>query len=278
MSLRIAVIHAVRWTINLGAVGGALLVPPTAGNLLLLAGSYTLGMLFITVGYHRYFSHRAFKTSRAVQLVLALGCCTTLQRGPLWWAAVHRHHHRHADTDEDLHSPRGGLRWAHTGWLTAPAALDVSRAPVRALARYPELRALETLYVLPALAFAAALWAWGGAAAVVWGFVIRTALTWQATYTINSLAHRIGRRRYRTRDDSRNSLVLALITMGEGWHNNHHRYPAAARNGFFPGEIDVSWWVISLLARLGLVWDVIAVPPRVLEEGRQPHQAEAEAG
>lgn len=269
--LRLWIINAVRWGVLLGAAIGVCFYPPTWGRLGVLLVSYVVGMLFVTVGYHRYFSHRAFKTGRLFQFLLAVGCCTTLQRGVIWWSAVHRHHHRYSDTAADLHSPRDGFRWAHVGWLKSPAALNMPLSSVKDLLSFPELRVLEKTYYLVALAFAGLLWAIGGGAAVVWGFLIRTVLCWQATYAVNSLAHRFGYRRFDTRDDSRNNVFLGIVGMGEGWHNNHHRYPASARNGFYRWEVDIAWWAIRALAAVGLVWDVITVPPRIMEEGKQIH-------
>jgi stearoyl-CoA desaturase (delta-9 desaturase) len=248
---------------------------------------FGLRMLAITAFYHRYFSHRAFRTSRAVQLAFAILGASAAQRGPLWWAAHHRHHHAQADRPEDPHSPRmHGFLWSHVGWFLARENFATRHALVQDLARFPELRWLDRfdaavpamlavlLYVLGAiLERAAPGLGTDGWQLVVWGFCISTVVLWHATFTINSLAHRFGTRRYATRDDSRNNGWLAFLTLGEGWHNNHHRYPAAARQGFYWWEIDVAWYVLRLLAAFGIVWDLRPVPVAVRESHRtQPRE------
>ncbi|MBN8716368.1 MAG: acyl-CoA desaturase [Xanthomonadales bacterium] len=243
---------------------------------------YVVRMFAITGFYHRYFSHRAFRTSRAVQFVFALMGASCVQRGPLWWAAHHRHHHRHADTAQDPHSPRHGFWRSHMGWfLTRGAfATDLSRVPD--LARYPELRWLDRFDVAVPLALAGGLFGLGallqflwpdlgtsGPQLLVWGFFISTVVLFHATVTINSLAHRFGSRRFPTRDDSRNNLWLALLTFGEGWHNNHHFYASSARQGFRWWEIDLTWYGLRLLAALGLVRDLKPVPAWVLDKAER---------
>jgi stearoyl-CoA desaturase (delta-9 desaturase) len=239
-------------------------------------------MLAITAFYHRYFSHRAFRTSRAVQFAFAVLGASAVQRGPLWWAAHHRHHHAQADRPDDRHSPRvHGFLWSHVGWFLARENFATRIELVQDLARFPELRWLDRFdAVIPAL-LAVLLLVLGaslervapelgtnGWQLVVWGFCISTVALWHATFTINSLAHRFGTRRYATRDDSRNNAWLAFLTFGEGWHNNHHRYPAAARQGFYWWEVDVAWYALRLLAALGVVWDLRPVPTAVRESHR----------
>jgi stearoyl-CoA desaturase (Delta-9 desaturase) len=234
---------------------------------------YALRMFAITAFYHRYFSHRAFRTSRLVQFVFGVIGASSVQRGPLWWAAHHRHHHRHADTEHDPHSPRAGFLRSHMGWFLTRAGFRADRSRVRDLERYPELRLLDRFDVLVPVALATALFFWGGwlqrnhpglgtsaAQMLVWGFFVSTVVLFHATVTINSLAHRWGRRRYDTRDDSRNNAFLALITFGEGWHNNHHHFPGSARQGHRWWEIDLSWYVLCVLAALRIVSDLKAVP------------------
>ncbi len=238
---------------------------------------YALRMFAVTAFYHRYFSHRAFKTSRALQLVFALLGASAVQRGPLWWAAHHRHHHAHSDRPGDPHSPhQHGFLWSHMGWFLARANFPTKVQLVRDLARYPELALLDRFdAVVPAL-LAAGLYAAGaalerfvpalgtsGAQLFVWGFAVSTVAVWHATFTINSLAHKVGRRRYATRDGSRNSLALALLTFGEGWHNNHHRYPAAARQGFRWWEVDLTYYLLRGLALTGLIWSLRSVPAAI---------------
>ena len=243
------------------------------------AGLFALRMFAITAFYHRYFSHRAFKTSRAVQFAFALIGASAVQRGPLWWAAHHRHHHSRADRPDDCHSPgEHGFLWSHMGWFLARQNFATRTALVPDLARYPELRWLDRFDAVVPLALAVALFAAGswleraapglatsGWQMLVWGFCISTVVLWHATFTINSLAHRFGSRRYATRDESRNNAWLALLTLGEGWHNNHHRYPAAARQGFYWWEIDVSWYLLRLLAAIGVVRELRPVPLAIRE-------------
>ena len=239
------------------------------------AALYWTRAFALTAFYHRCFSHRTFRTSRLVQFLFALLGASAAQRGPLWWAAHHRLHHRHADGPGDVHSPhQHGFWWSHVGWIAAPENFPTRLDVVPDLARYPELRLLDRFDVLaPALLagglfVAGELLERGGAATsgpqlLVWGFFISTVALFHATSLINSLAHRSGSRRYATRDHSRNNLVLALLTLGEGWHNNHHRYPAAARQGFAWWEIDVTYYVLVVMSRLGLVRDLQPVPDHV---------------
>ncbi len=239
------------------------------------AALYWTRAFALTAFYHRYFSHRTFRTSRLVQFLFALLGASAAQRGPLWWAAHHRLHHRYADGPGDVHSPhQHGFWWSHMGWIVAPANFPTRFDVVPDLARYPELRLLDRFDVLaPALLagglfLAGELLERGGAATngpqlLVWGFFISTVALFHATCLINSLAHRIGSRRYATRDHSRNNLVLALLTLGEGWHNNHHRYPAATRQGFAWWEIDVTFYLLVVMSWLGLVWNLQPVPDHV---------------
>jgi stearoyl-CoA desaturase (delta-9 desaturase) len=228
---------------------------------------FWLRMFAVTAGYHRYFSHRSYKTSRPFQFVLALLGTLAVQKGVLWWAANHRVHHRNSDQEGDVHSPvLRGFWWAHVGWILAPdyEATDLERVPD--LAKYAELRWLNEHYLVPPVALGVLLYLIGGMSWLVWGFFISTTLLWHATFTINSLAHVWGSRRYATTDSSRNNVWLALLTMGEGWHNNHHRYMTSARQGFFWWEVDVSYYVLVALARCGIVWDLHQPPKRLLAD------------
>lgn len=228
---------------------------------------YLVRMFAITGFYHRYFSHRAFKTSRVTQFAFALLGASAVQRGPLWWAAHHRKHHRHSDTEEDVHSPRHhGFWWSHMGWITSPANFATDLEAVPDLAQYPELRFLDRFDILVPIVLAVTLFVVGGWQWLVWGFFVSTVVLFHCTCFINSLAHVLGRRRYQTGDDSRNSLLLALVTLGEGWHNNHHRFPGAARQGFFWWEVDLTYYALQILQRFRLVWDLRPVPQRVLDE------------
>ncbi len=241
---------------------------------------YLIRMFAITAFYHRYFSHRSFKSSRALQFIFAVLGCTAVQRGPLWWAAHHRHHHAFSDTERDAHSPRTrGFWWSHMLWFTCDANFPTQYHRVKDFAKYPELRFLNRYDILVPFVFAWAILFFGmalerwapqlgvtGWQLLVWGFVISTVVLFHATFTINSLAHVIGTRPYQTKDDSRNHWFLALITLGEGWHNNHHRYPASVRQGFRWWEIDLTYYALRLMAALGLIWDLRPVPERILRE------------
>ena len=250
--------------LHLGCAG-AFWTGGSASAVALAVALFALRMFAVTAFYHRYFSHRAFRTSRTAQFAFAVLGASAVQRGPLWWASHHRHHHAHADRPTDGHSARQhGFLWSHLGWFLSRGSFATRERRVTDLARFPELRWLDRYdTAVPAL-LAAALFAAGGLEWLVWGFCISTVALYHATFTINSLAHRFGARRYDTRDDSRNNWWLALLTFGEGWHNNHHHYPTAARQGFFWWEIDIAYYGLRVLAALGIVWDLRPVPPAAL--------------
>ncbi|MDX2198254.1 MAG: acyl-CoA desaturase [Phycisphaerae bacterium] len=243
---------------------------------------YFLRMFAITGFYHRYFSHKTFETSRFGQFLLALVGNSAAQRGPIWWASQHRRHHAHSDQPEDPHSPvEHSLYWAHFGWLTVRRNMAIDWRMVPDLAKYPELRFLDRFDGLVpfALGFALFFLGWGlntwapslgtsGFQMLVWGFFISTVVLFHATCTINSLAHWFGSRRYETKDASRNNVFLALLTMGEGWHNNHHRYPGSTRQGFYWWEIDLTYYGLKMLSWVGLIWNLRKVPAHILEQGR----------
>lgn len=241
----------------------------TLEAVLLGIGFYGLRMFGITAGYHRYFAHRTFKTGRAFHVVLALIAQSSAQRGALWWAAKHRWHHKHSDTELDVHSPaRSGFFYAHVGWIFAPKHQDTDLPAIADFAKYPELRWLDRHYYVPPVALALAAWLIAGWPGLVVGFCWSTVATWHATFCINSLAHVIGRRRYVTGDDSRNNWLLAIVAMGEGWHNNHHAYQSSARQGFRWWEVDLTFYALKGLERLGLVWD-LRLPPEAVVRGEQ---------
>ena len=227
---------------------------------------YWLRMFAITAGYHRYFSHRTYKTSRWFQFVLAWLGCSSIQKGPLWWASKHRHHHKYSDMPEDVHSPlQRGFYYAHIGWILGQEHTATDLRVVRDLAKYPELMFLNKHYWLPPLVMAVfAAW-YGGWSGFVVGMGWSTVLCWHWTFAINSLTHIYGNRRYATTDDSRNNWFFAIFTMGEGWHNNHHHYQSAARQGFFWWEYDFSYYILKALSAAGLVWDLKQPPARVYE-------------
>jgi stearoyl-CoA desaturase (delta-9 desaturase) len=246
------------------------------------AALYALRMFAITGFYHRYFSHKTFKTSRPVQFLLGLAGTLAIQRGPLWWAAHHRHHHAHADHEDDVHSPRAhGFFRSHVGWFLTRTSEPIRERWIPDLLRYPELRWLDRFHWIPGLLMGAALLLAGHLAATrapslgtnaaqlfIWGFAISTVVLYHATYTINSLSHQFGSRRFDTGDDSRNNWLLALLTFGEGWHNNHHHYPASARQGFYWWEVDLTYYGLWFLERLGLISRLKPVPARVLTRNR----------
>jgi stearoyl-CoA desaturase (delta-9 desaturase) len=233
---------------------------------LVAVGLYVIRMFAVTGFYHRYFSHRSFNTSRAGQFVLALVGASAAQRGPLWWSAHHRKHHRYADTDNDVHSPlQHGFWWAHMGWITAPGNFPTDLEQVPDLAKYPELRFLDRFDILVPLLLALTLFLIGGWQLLIWGFFVSTVVLFHATCFINSLAHLWGKRRYDTDDESRNNWLLAIVTFGEGWHNNHHKYPGSARQGFFWWEVDLTYYGLKVLQWLRVIRDLRPVPARVLE-------------
>jgi stearoyl-CoA desaturase (delta-9 desaturase) len=226
---------------------------------------YWLRIFAIGAGYHRYFSHRAYSTSRAFQFLLALAAQSTAQKSVLWWAAKHRHHHLHSDAEDDVHSPRHkGFLYSHVGWIFARRHDKADLARVPDLARYPELRLLHKLELLPAAALAIHCFITAGWSGLVVGFFWSTVLVYHATFCINSLAHMSGSTRYVTGDDSRNNWLLAVITMGEGWHNNHHAFQSSVRQGFRWWELDLTYYLLLALSWLGLVWDLKTPPEHVL--------------
>ena len=244
---------------------------------------YLVRMFAITGFYHRYFSHKTFSTSRATQFLFAVIGATAVQRGPLWWSYQHRHHHRHSDEEEDVHSPNvRGFWWSHIGWITSARNFPTDYSQVRDLAKFPELVFLNRFDTLVPFLFAVTLFALGhflgeffpalGVTSwqlLVWGFFISTTVLFHATSSINSLAHLLGKRRYATDDNSRNSFLLALITLGEGWHNNHHRHMNTARQGFYWWEIDISYYCLKLLSWTGLIWNLKPVPLAAYENSQR---------
>ncbi len=255
---------------HLAAIPVAILAGFSWTALAWLVGMYYGRMLFVCIAYHRYFSHRTFQTGRIRQFLLAFCAETTVQKGVLWWAAHHRRHHRFSDQQGDPHSPiLRGFWWSHVGWIVSKTTDETEFDRIKDFARFPELRFLNTHYWLPPTVLAVALFLVGGWTAFAWGFVVSTVVLWHGTFTINSLAHVIGRRRFETTDESRNSLLLALITCGEGWHNNHHRHQHSAAQGFYWWQVDFAYYVIRAAAWLGLVRNVVKPTPDILEEGRR---------
>lgn len=238
---------------------------------------YFVRMFGVTAGYHRYFAHRSFQTGRAFQFTLGFLATTSYQRGPLWWAAHHRFHHTHSDTEADIHSPvRDGFLWSHFGWLLYRRSSGTDLKMITNLVKYPELHFLNAAYPLPPVLLAVAVFLSGealgraapalgtnGAQMLVWGFFVSTVLLYHATFMLTSLTHIVGQRSFDTPDNSRNSFLIALVTLGEGWHNNHHYCPSSERQGFYWWEIDCTHYVLKALSRLGVVWNLRAPPKRV---------------
>ncbi len=261
--------HVVFWAIHVACLA-ALFTGVSARAALLCVALYVVRMFVITGGYHRYFSHRSYKTSRAFQLVLAVVGTMTVQKGPLWWASTHRKHHRYSDTPLDVHSPKQrGFWYSHVGWITGGDHVTTDLTWVKDLARYPELRWIGKYHWVAPVVLAAACGLVAGWSGLIVGFAWSTVIGWHATFTINSLSHVFGRRRYATTDTSRNNWALAVLTMGEGWHNNHHHYQSSANQGFYWWEVDVTYYVLRALAAVGIVWDLRRPPRHVIDLGRE---------
>jgi stearoyl-CoA desaturase (delta-9 desaturase) len=264
----------IRWLANVpffGVHAVAILGPLWLGwswtGLALAIGLYAVRMFGLTAGFHRYFSHRSYKTSRAFQFALALLGTSSTQKGALWWAAHHRAHHKNSDGELDVHSVKQrGFWWAHVQWILVRKYTATDWDRVKDLAKYPELRWLNKHYLVPPLALAATLFLLGGSWALLWGFFVSTTLLWHGTFCVNSLAHVFGRQRYVTGDESKNSFLIAIITLGEGWHNNHHHYQLSERQGFFWWELDLTHMVLRALSWTGLVWDLQAPPVNVRDQ------------
>ncbi|MBK8283900.1 MAG: acyl-CoA desaturase [Ahniella sp.] len=246
------------------------------------AALYAIRMFAITGFYHRYFSHKTFRTSRPMQFLMAIVGASSVQRGPLWWAAHHRNHHRHSDTAADVHSPVTRSFWySHMGWFLTRAGFRTDWTVIPDLRKFWELKLVDRFDVFIAIGLAWLLFWLGGylgehypelgtsrSQMLIWGFFVSTVVLFHCTVTINSLAHKFGRRRYKTRDDSRNNWFLAIITFGEGWHNNHHHFPGSARQGFFWWEYDLTFYILKVMSWFGLVWDLKPVPAEFRQRGR----------
>ena len=242
--------------------------------------TYFVRVFALTAGFHRYFSHRSFKTSRFFQFIMAWVGTSAAQMGPMWWAAHHRHHHQHSDTEEDVHSPVAkDIFWAHVGWVLCRTYGGTKTERVQDLYKFPELRFIDRLHALPAISLGLALYYIGqqlnfyypglgtsGWQLVMWGFFLSTALVYHVTFCVNSVTHIIGNKRFKNSDESRNNFWIALLTFGEGWHNNHHRYPLSARQGMYWWEFDLSYLLLRGLEKLGLVWDLKTYPKVIYKE------------
>jgi stearoyl-CoA desaturase (delta-9 desaturase) len=266
------------WGVHLAAIIGVAILGFSWSGLALALGLYGVRLFFVTGGYHRYFSHRSYKTSRWFQFVLAFCAQATFQKGVLWWAAHHRHHHRDSDQPGDIHSAKlSGFWWSHMGWLLSRDLEDTNLDRIKDFARYPELLWINRYWYLPGLTAAVVPFLLGGAHALIWGFFVSQTLCWHGTFTINSLSHMFGTRPYATSDDSRNNLLLAFVTLGEGWHNNHHHYQVATRQGFRWWQVDITFYVLKVLAALRLIWDLHGVPAHILDGvSKRPGEPQAD--
>lgn len=251
---------------------GAIWTGVSTTSLILCAVLFWIRMFGITAGYHRYFSHRSYKMGRIMQFLMSFLAASSAQRGVLWWAGHHRHHHKHSDDPEDLHSPlQRGFWMSHLGWfLIDPKSDPTCPKMLREYKNYPEILWTEKYHAVPVLFLVALAYLIDGMTGAIVGFLWSTVLLWHATYTINSLCHVFGSRRYETTDTSRNNVWLALLTLGEGWHNNHHYYQASVRQGFYWWEIDITYYVLKMMSWVGLVWDLREPPARVKEPNPRP--------
>ena len=262
------------WILHGVAVGLAIWAGWSTAALAWLVGGYALRMFLITGVYHRYYSHRTYRTSRAFQFVVALLCHLTAQKSVLWWAAHHRNHHKYSDQPQDIHSPRQrGFWWSHMFWILAKRYRATEYARIPDFAKYPELRFLDRWEQPLTIAFGGVTFLIGGLTGLAWGFFIPIVLAWHGTFLVNSLAHVWGSVRYNTDDDSKNNLFIALVTFGEGWHNNHHHYQRSARQGFFWWEIDVTYYLLKTLEVCRIVWDVEGVPAHIRDNKPAPGRA-----
>lgn len=259
------------WTVQASAF--LVFVVPFAWSLVALwAVSHFLRALGLTLTFHRYFAHRTFQMHRVVRFAWAWVATSAMQKGPLWWAGHHVNHHRYADREGDPHSPWvSGVYYAHIGWFlhdTRHDRLEATNPVVRDFSKAPEIAWLDRFFFVPPLVLAFGLFAVGGFPWLVWGFCLPTVTLAHATFSINTVNHLFGSRRFDTIDESRNNALTAFFAVGEGWHNNHHRYQRAARNGFYWWEFDPTWYVIKAMAWAGLAWDVQSVPDRIYAEAK----------
>jgi stearoyl-CoA desaturase (Delta-9 desaturase) len=240
-------------------------VPITWTAVGLCLALHVIRMFGITAGYHRYFSHRAYKTSRWFQFVMAWTGCAALQKGPLWWAAHHRDHHKYSDQEGDPHSPiKDSVLWSHIGWVLSSQHDRTKIEGIQDFAKYPELRLMDRLHWIPGMLLIPLCYWIDGISGVVWGFFVSTVLLYHTTFMVNSVCHLFGNRRYETTDESRNNWLVAILTLGEGWHNNHHHYMSSANQGFHWWEIDMSYYTLIALSKVGIVWDLRTPPEHKL--------------
>ncbi|NBW39782.1 acyl-CoA desaturase [bacterium] len=283
-----AVRHYLFWGVHLVCIF-ALFTDVSWIALAVCAFLYFIRMFAITGGYHRYFSHRTFKTSRVFQFLLGFLGATSGQKGPIWWSSHHRHHHQHSDQPDDVHSPVvSGIYYAHIGWILSRQFIHTRHELVKDLTKFPELKLLDAYNWIPPTALGFFCFYLGvaldhffpalgtsGFQMLMWGFFVSTVLLYHGTFCINSFTHLFGSRRFQTTDDSRNNLLLSLITLGEGWHNNHHRYPGSEKQGFYWWEIDITHYILKCLSWFGIVWDLRVPPQRIYDEAKNTSKEEA---
>jgi stearoyl-CoA desaturase (Delta-9 desaturase) len=271
MSLPALVQVTIFWTIQASALL-VFAVPFRWAYVALWAGAHFVRAVGLTLAFHRYYAHRAFKMGRVTRFVWTFIGTAAMQKGPLWWAGHHVNHHKFADREGDPHSPMvSGVYYAHLGWFlndTKYDRVEATNPVIRDFSTVPEIAFLDRFFGLPPLMMGVALYLAGGVPWVVWGFCLPTMTLAHATFAINSINHMFGSRRFETVDESRNNPLTAFFAAGEGWHNNHHRFQRAARNGFYWWEFDITWYVIRLMQAVGLAWDVQPVPKRIYEEAR----------
>jgi stearoyl-CoA desaturase (delta-9 desaturase) len=271
MSLPALVQVTIFWTIQASALL-VFAVPFRWAYVALWAGAHFVRAVGLTLAFHRYYAHRAFKMGRVTRFVWTFIGTAAMQKGPLWWAGHHVNHHKFADREGDPHSPMvSGVYYAHLGWFlndTKYDRVEATNPVIRDFSTVPEIAFLDRFFGVPPVMMAVALYLAGGVPWVVWGFCLPTMTLAHATFAINSINHMFGSRRFETVDESRNNPLTAFFAAGEGWHNNHHRFQRAARNGFYWWEFDITWYVIRLMQAVGLAWDVQPVPKRIYEEAR----------
>ena len=268
-------------SVHIGAIV-ALTISPSLFALFMVFLMYFIRMFGITAGFHRFFSHKTFKTSRAFQFILAYLATCSAQMGPIWWASHHRHHHKYTDEIEDPHTPTlKGFFWAHVGWIMSPANVPTKEEYVGDLKRFPELKFLDKYHYIAPLSMAMILFGLGeymalnysqyntnGMELLMWGFFVSTVILYHATFTVNSVCHVFGYRSYDTKDGSVNNWLIAILTLGEGWHNNHHAFPNSERQGHKWYQIDICHYILWCLSKLGIVWDIRGVPEDSVIERR----------
>ncbi len=244
------------YALHVAAVLTLFLIVPTLEVIVVGGILYLVRMFAITAGYHRYLAHRSFRTSRLFQFILSFVGCMAVQKGPLWWARTHRLHHIHSDTEQDPHSPiTHSWFYAHIGWISAGDTKEMSEPP-KDLEKFWELRLLDRFHAAPGILLGFFCWWFWGLPGLAWGFVVSTVVLYHATFTVNSVCHLWGSRPFQTKDHSRNNWLMAILTMGEGWHNNHHYEPSCTRQGRLWWQVDFTYYILLLLAALGIVWDI----------------------